>query len=100
MAMNNANTYSELVGALFMTSEASKDKVLLLQIIHILDAVYYGGHRGMEIYSVEERYSLRFMLVSAATDKAKAYDPNIGWGNSITREYWLDIIDKLKTDES
>jgi adenosyl cobinamide kinase/adenosyl cobinamide phosphate guanylyltransferase len=99
VSIDNLFEYRELISALFNSSEASKDYILLDEIIYILDVRYYGrSEKISKKFTHKVWHTLRVLMRAASPYSIIIGTLEVGWGVSNERSYWMSRIFRLKTD--
>jgi hypothetical protein len=85
------NDFNELIGAIFNTSRASHDFLILQEMVDVLDREDHSDYN--RFFNFEECYILKSILWFAAPDNEK--EDNVAWDYSLQRAYWRKLVYKL-----
>jgi hypothetical protein len=85
------NDFNDLVGAIFNTSRAGHDFIILQEMVDVLDREFHTDYNRFITY--EECFVLKSILWFAAPNDEK--EDNVEWDYSLQRAYWRKLVYKL-----
>jgi hypothetical protein len=97
----NSENLTDMISALFNTSQIRRNGYMLEEIVNLLDAAYYGRHVvANRNIPYDDMFTLRFILRASVPGsyykRGVEDDIGFGWGICEARDYWLSIIYQMK----